>query len=173
MYIISIIVIVFDQLVKFLIRSNLSYHQSIPIINKVLHISYVRNTGMAFGMFPGINVVFQIIATLVVLFIIIFERRGKIKTPAERVFFGLILGGATGNLIDRYVLGFITDFIDFRIFPVFNVADSCIFVGAALLFILYFRKKPEAVEEEKEETAKEETGRESSEITEGASGNSS
>ena len=147
MYIISVIIIAVDQLVKFLIRTNMTHHQSIPIIKNFLHISYVKNTGMAFGMFPGINMIFRVIATIVVICIIIFERRGKIKTPVERICFGMILGGAAGNLIDRYVCGFITDFVDFRIFPVFNIADSCIFIGACLLFIVYFRNNPKPGDE--------------------------
>jgi signal peptidase II len=77
----------------------------------------------------------------VVISIIVVERMGKINTRAEKIFFGMILGGAAGNLIDRYVFGKITDFVDFRVFPVFNVADSFIFVGATLLFIIYFRNR--------------------------------
>lgn len=156
MYIISLLIIVLDQLVKHLIRSNMTVRQSIPIIKNVLHISYVKNTGMAFGMFPGMNIIFLIIATLVVLTIVILEIRGKIKTKVERIFFGMILGGAVGNLIDRYIRGYITDFVDFRVFPVFNVADACVCVGAFLLFIVYFRKKPETVEN-KEDVLEEKT----------------
>ncbi len=144
MYIISIVIVALDQLVKHLIRTGMTYRQSIPVIKNVLHLSYVKNTGMSFGLFPGVNIVFLVIATIIVLSIVIFERRGKLKTPAERFFFGMILGGAAGNLIDRYLFGFITDFIDFRIFPVFNIADSCICVGAFFLFIIYFKKKPES-----------------------------
>ena len=93
MYIISVTAILVDQLVKYLIRTNMTPHQSIPIIKNFLHISYVKNTGMAFGMFSGVNEIFRVIATIVVIAIIVFERRGKIKKLSERVFFGLILGG--------------------------------------------------------------------------------
>lgn len=143
LYIISIFVVVIDQFVKYLVRSNMMVHQSIPIIKNVLHISHVGNTGMAFGMFTGSNTVFKIIATIIVIVIIIMERRGKITTTHEKILLGLVVGGATGNLIDRYVFGCVTDFIDFRIFPVFNVADMSIFVASCFLFIIYFRKKPE------------------------------
>ncbi len=145
MYIVTIIVVAIDQLVKTLIRTGMTYRQSIPVIKNVLHISYVKNTGMSFGMFSGMNLVFIIIVTIIVLVIIVFERMGKMKTPAERFFFGMILGGAVGNLIDRYLFGYITDFIDFRIFPVFNIADSCVCVGAFFLFIIYFKRQPEEV----------------------------
>ena len=157
MYIISVIVVALDQLVKTLIRTGMTYRQSIPVIKNVLHISYVKNTGMSFGMFPGVNVVFLVIATIVVLVIIIFERKGNMKTSAEKFFFGMILGGAAGNLVDRYLFGFITDFIDFRIFPVFNIADSCVCVGAFFLFIIYFRRKPEAVVGVEEDMSEEKT----------------
>jgi len=143
LYIISISVVVIDQFVKYLVRSNMTVHQSIPIIKNVLHISHVGNTGMAFGMFTGSNTVFKIIATIIVIVIIIMERRGKITATHEKVLFGLVVGGATGNLIDRYVFGHVTDFIDFRIFPVFNVADMSIFIASCFLFIIYFRRKPE------------------------------
>ena len=144
LYVISISVVVIDQFVKFLVRSNMTVHQSIPVIKNVLHLSYVGNTGMAFGMFTGSNTVFKIIATIIVIVIIIMERCGKITATNEKILLGLVVGGATGNLIDRYVFGHVTDFIDFRIFPVFNVADMSIFIASCFLFIIYFRKKPEA-----------------------------
>ncbi|MCX5688048.1 MAG: signal peptidase II [Candidatus Omnitrophica bacterium] len=134
-----------DQVTKVVISSKLYLGQSIPIIKNVLHITFVKNTGAAFGIFKN-NVYFfiaiSIIAAVIIGFILIKTiRNGEFLDSFIRNF-GLILimSGALGNLIDRVRLMYVIDFIDFRIWPVFNIADSSITVGTALL-ILSFTKK--------------------------------
>jgi len=133
-----------DQITKVVISSKLSLGQSIPIIKDVLHITFVKNTGAAFGLFKD-NVYFfiaiSIIAAITIGVILINTiRKGEFLDNFLRNF-GLILvvSGALGNLIDRVRLMYVIDFIDVRIWPVFNIADSSITAGTALL-ILFFTK---------------------------------
>ena len=133
-----------DQVTKAVISSKLYLGQSIPIIEDVLHITFVKNTGAAFGLFKD-NVYFfiaiSIIAAIIIGVILIKAiRNGEFLDKFLRNF-GLILvaSGALGNLIDRVRLMYVIDFIDFRIWPVFNIADSSITAGTALL-ILSFTK---------------------------------
>lgn len=133
-----------DQASKILIMSALFLNQSIPVITNVFHITYIRNPGAAFGLMAYKTTFFIVVSLLVVLGIILFYRKygGKGAMPAA---LGLIAGGALGNLVDRVRFGEVIDFLDFRVWPVFNLADSAIVVGAGLLVILFWRleEKPD------------------------------
>ena len=111
--------------------------QSIRMIPHLLHLTYVRNEGAAFGLFPG-RQPFFIVTSLLVLFVIAayWRRQHPLQWPVV-VALALVTAGAVGNLIDRSVLGYVTDFFEFGFFdfPVFNVADACIFVGVAVLMV--------------------------------------
>jgi signal peptidase II len=128
-------VIACDQLAKYLITLWLSVHESIPLISGILHLTLVRNTGAAFGILRGRVPLF--IATSLLAIGLIFwnlaalekERSGMLS----RVGLALVCAGAAGNLIDRLRFGYVVDFIDLRVWPVFNIADSAITVGALLL----------------------------------------
>ena len=137
LFLVSLIVIVLDQLTKHIAILKLPPGGSIPLIKGVFHLTLVRNKGMAFGLFPGQANFLLILSILVVpalvTFLIIFSRR--IKTGLVKFGLALILGGAIGNLIDRLRWGEIVDFLDFRIWPVFNLADTAITVGAILLVL--------------------------------------
>ena len=129
-----------DQLTKYFAKTNLSDGKVVPLIKNVLRFSYVQNTGAAFGMMSGKQVLF-IILTFICLFAITFV---YVKTPSERRYILLkvtlvvLASGAAGNLIDRLKQGYVDDFIDFYLinFPVFNVADIYVCVSMALLIIL-------------------------------------
>ncbi|OGX23184.1 MAG: signal peptidase II [Omnitrophica WOR_2 bacterium RIFCSPHIGHO2_02_FULL_45_21] len=145
-WLIGLTVFLFDQLAKQYISKNLSLGRSIPVIKNVFHLTLVHNTGVAFGLFKNRQVLFIIITSIVILYIALalFLNR-KQNSLSSRIAFGLILGGACGNLFDRLKLGFIIDFFDFRIWPVFNIADSAITLGVALLAIeALFAKKRKA-----------------------------
>lgn len=140
LFIFSILLV--DQVSKAAISSKLSPGQSIPIIKNILHLTFVKNTGAAFGLFK--NSIYFFIAVSVIAVVII----GVILLKAIRNenFFGdflfnfsliLIMSGALGNLIDRVSLRYVIDFIDVRIWPVFNFADSSITIGTALLIISF------------------------------------
>ena len=139
-FVVAFIVVVVDQATKNLVLRSMYPSQSIVLIEDVLHLTYVQNTGIAFGLFQNANAVFLVLS-LAILFGIIYA---MLQTPHEQrpltIFFGLLLGGAMGNIIDRFFLGYVVDFIDFRIWPVFNVADSAITVSIIGLIILLWNK---------------------------------
>jgi len=120
----------------------MSLAESIPVIKSIFHITYVENTGIAFGLFPQGHFLFIIISLIIILVIVFFERKTVLKSPAERFCLGLILGGALGNLIDRLRFGFVIDFLDFRIWPVFNLADSGVCIGGILMVFFLLKKRP-------------------------------
>jgi signal peptidase II len=123
-----------DQLTKFLATAFLSPGKGIPVINKVFHLTLVHNTGAAFGMFRSRPYLFVVAAIVAIFFInFILLRRSHTLSVAEKISLYLILAGTLGNLTDRLRLGYVVDFIDLRIWPVFNLADSFITVGAIML----------------------------------------
>jgi signal peptidase II len=127
-----------DLFIKSYLRSNFSF-QSIPVIKNILHITVIFNKGAAFGILQG-RTIFLIYATLI--FIVIFfalMRKERNKNLIFWISCGLILGGALSNLYDRISLGYVVDYIDIRIWPVFNLSDSCINIGAFCLFINSFK----------------------------------
>lgn len=142
MYLITLILLSVDQFSKYIIRQKMSLAESIPIIKSVFHITYVENRGIAFGLFPQGSSLFIVISLIIILVIIFFERKKVIKSLKERFCLGLILGGALGNLIDRLRFGFVIDFLDFRIWPVFNLADSGVCIGGILMVFFLLRKRP-------------------------------
>lgn len=142
MYLVALILLFLDQLSKYLIKQNMSHTESIPIIKSIFHITYIENTGIAFGLFPRGGSLFTIISLVIISVIIFFERRKLLKLAREKFCLGLILGGALGNLIDRLRFGFVVDFLDFRIWPVFNLADSAVCIGGILMAFFLLRKRP-------------------------------
>lgn len=124
-----------DYLTKHWIRHSMRPGQSIRIIPHVFHITYVENRGAAFSILPNATWLFVLISVVVVAVIVVYRKR--LNDGWGQVALGLILGGAVGNLLDRLRFGMVTDFLDFRVWPVFNLADSGIVVGAALLFWRY------------------------------------
>jgi signal peptidase II len=124
-----------DQVSKQLVRAFLSPPgTSVPVVGGLLRFTHVRNTGAAFGMLPGHSVVFMTVSVLVLLSIAVYWVRVRPRHPLLVFALGLVSAGATGNLIDRAVSGRVTDFIQVPFdFPVFNLADSAIFVGVAML----------------------------------------
>ena len=138
--IISLVIVILDQLSKYLVAANMEIGQSIVIINNFLYITYVRNPGAAFGMLPYQTIFFIIITVIVVFLIVFYYRYLSGNHLWLRLALALQLGGAIGNLIDRIREGYVVDFINFTIFPpVFNLADSAIVIGIALFIIAFWR----------------------------------
>lgn len=122
-----------DQFSKYIVVENMALGESIPIIEEVFHLTYILNPGAAFGMFAH-NRLFFIAIAVIVIGIIIWARREILASPWEvKAGCGLFLGGAIGNLIDRARQGLVIDFFDFRIWPVFNIADIAICIGVGLI----------------------------------------
>lgn len=136
---ISLFIILLDQLTKYIVSKYMELHQSIPFVKNVLHLTYIQNTGAGFGILKGWNMLL-IFISLTIIGVILFYFDRIVKEKPVYIPVALVLGGAVGNLIDRIFLGHVIDFIDFRIWPAFNVADSCITIGA-LWLIVYFWKK--------------------------------
>ncbi|MCR5481657.1 MAG: signal peptidase II, partial [Clostridia bacterium] len=129
-YIILAAVIALDQLVKFVVRASLAVSESIPVIPGIFHITYVRNTGAAFSIFAGHRLLLIALPVLLIVGIIIFiAKNRRTESPAVLWSLALIGSGGVGNLIDRFVFGYVTDMFDFRIWPVFNVADIAVCGG--------------------------------------------
>lgn len=139
--IIFLLVLLADQYTKLIVQQDMIVGQSIPVIHKIFHFTYVQNSGGAFGILRGRTNLFIIISIIVILFIIYFMLKEEKKDYFIKTVFSFILGGAISNLIDRMRLGYVVDFIDFQVWPVFNIADSAISVGMVLLFIHLFFKK--------------------------------
>lgn len=131
-FIIVTAILFFDQLSKFILTKYLALNQSIPVINGVFHLTLIYNRGAAFGILRNqvpLFIVTSIFAVILIYFAIKKNSRRKLYSLA----LCLILAGALGNLADRLFFGYVIDFLDFRIWPVFNLADSAITIGAVLL----------------------------------------
>jgi len=151
-------VVALDQITKALVRTSFSPGEFAPFIDGVLFLTYVRNTGAAFGLLPGRQPVFIAISLVVLLFVAAYWRRSRPAAWPVVIALGLVSGGAVGNLIDRAFLGKVTDFLAFAFidFPVFNIADAAIIAGAGILMVwLLFGPEPEALREPAEEDARE------------------
>jgi signal peptidase II len=147
----SAVIILLDAWTKWLVAGRISLHESVPLIPDFLSLVHVRNTGAAFGI--GANAQSQLVPLLLnvgaigVFFVVVaYAFRTALSDRVLQTGLHLILGGAIGNLIDRFRLGYVTDFVDVYVgthhWPAFNVADSAICIGIALLF-LDMRKRPE------------------------------
>ena len=137
---VALFIIILDQLTKILVRHYLKLNQSIRIIKNILHLTYITNTGSAFGLFKGFNLVFLLFSIIVIIVIFYFMKNIKENEKTLQFSIGLLLGGTIGNLIDRLLYGTVTDFIDFRIWPVFNAADSAVTISIIFLIILLWKK---------------------------------
>jgi len=150
---ITLVVVLLDQLVKNYIVSNMSLYESIPIIKDIFHITYTKNSGVAFSMLSNIpasiRTPFFLVTNLAVISVICWYFRDLIKKSLYvRVCFGLIIGGALGNLIDRIRVGQVIDFLEVGIsqslkWPIFNVADSCVSVGVVMILFYVVLNKEE------------------------------
>jgi signal peptidase II len=135
---ISGIVVVLDQWTKYLVRTSLEVGESwfpLPDFAPFLRIVHWHNTGAAFGIFPQASTIFTVVAVVVAIVIVVYWPRVPAGQWALRLALAMQLGGALGNLTSRLTLGVVTDFIAVGNFPVFNVADSSISVGVAILVI--------------------------------------
>ncbi len=150
---VAALVILIDQVSKYIVRTNLKPGEvlaPIPALRDFFRFIYWKNTGVAFGMFQGYGWILTLIGIIAVIAILLFCLQVKNSASFYRVGLALELGGALGNLIDRLnpSLGYVVDFIWIGNFPVFNIADCAICIGAAVLVIGIWR-------EEKKKTAAE------------------
>lgn len=131
--IIAAIIVIIDQLTKFLVTTNMAEGVGIPIIEGVFHLTFILNPGAAFGILESSRWFFVATAVLV-LAVFFYYRRALMREPKPvQLGVALFAGGALGNLIDRIRIGLVIDFFDFRVWPIFNVADIAICVGVGLI----------------------------------------
>ena len=130
-----------DQLTKYLCVKNIELGESVTVIPGVLDFTYIRNEGAAFGSLSDSRWVFMIASVLLICAIAGYVVYDKSLKPSMVVCLSAIAGGGIGNMIDRFALGYVVDFIDVKFLPfwkwIFNVADSFVCVGAALLMVLF------------------------------------
>lgn len=146
----SALVIVLDQLTKWLVSSSLSLYETIPVM-PFFNLTLAHNTGAAFSFLAAAGGwqrwFFILLAFVVSVILFIWLKRLSSSARLEAASIALILGGAIGNVIDRFIHGYVIDFIDVYYqnyhWPAFNIADSAICVGAVLLILDSFRKKQE------------------------------
>ena len=158
----SLIIVIADQASKFFLNNHLHLGQSLPLVKNIFHLTLVYNTGIAFGLFKQQTALFILLSITAIALImvnilnagppafsragpparqtevgLVFSRAGR-RPHFDRLYWlglSLILGGAVGNLIDRLRFGYVIDFLDFRVWPVFNLADSCITIGVVLILL--------------------------------------
>ncbi len=141
-------IIVSDQLTKAFIVDWLKPQGSVSIIGDLLRLTFVTNTGVAFGMLTGIPYVLMVPIVILIGVIIFYLVKTLGQSFLLTLALTLELGGALGNLIDRVRLGYVVDFVKFPYWPAFNVADSCVVIGAiGLAFILFWQDRKEAATE--------------------------
>ena len=138
----STVVVLVDQATKYWIQSWMVTGESSPVITGIFHITYILNAGAAFGILENKTWFFVSVALLLICGVAFIYPRLPADKPFLKLGAGLLTGGAIGNLIDRIRFGYVVDFFDFRIWPVFNVADICIVCGVAcLVYVLLTTKE--------------------------------
>ena len=156
LFVTAAVIVAIDQVTKALVVSNMREGESRRVIGGVLAWTLQRNPGSAFGLFRHFPVVFTILAALIALVIVV--RAPRVHDRLTGVALGLVLGGALGNLVDRIARppgvfrGRVIDFIDFHWWPVFNVADAAVVIGALLLLMASYRAERRAKERERAAT---------------------
>lgn len=149
--------VILDQFSKWIILETLGpggTRDVVEIIPGVLRFNFVRNTGSAFGLFQGNSEILKVLAIVAVVGLFVYYVRSATRDWLASLALGLQLGGALGNIIDRFRHGYVVDFIDLPRFPTFNVADSAITVGVVLLmYALLFRDNQASVGNERQARA--------------------
>ncbi len=138
LFLVAAAVIALDQITKVLVRQNLALGASwapIPAIGEYLRFLYWQNRGAAFGTLQNAGPILAVVRIAIAIFIIVFYQKAEIRDTLMKVALSLMLGGAVGNLIDQFSLGFVTDFIAVGRFPIFNVADSAVTIGVGLMLL--------------------------------------
>ena len=140
LYLSTLAVVFFDQVSKawalaYLAPAGASGR---PLLPGILHLTFVRNTGMAFGLLQHRAFILTAVVFVCVLLLLVLSLKLRTSGRFYQLAFGLVMGGALSNLIDRLRLGYVVDFIDFRIWPVFNLADTCITIGITILLWFSF-----------------------------------
>ena len=136
----SVLIVVLDQLAKFIVHSTMNLYDSIQVVPYLLNFTYIRNEGIAFGIyFEGAETIFIVLPILITIYLFYLLKSEEFQDKFSQIALFLIIAGAIGNIIDRIFRGYVVDFIDFHLngmhWYVFNIADSSVTIG--LIFLLY------------------------------------
>jgi signal peptidase II len=134
------VVLLIDQFTKGMIVNQMQPGESVPVISQIFHITYARNPGGAFGILAHKTEIFVMMAVLFIILVSILPIYFPGKNIKMSCALGILTGGVMGNLLDRLRTGYVVDFLDFMVWPIFNAADICIFTGAIFLFVFIMKK---------------------------------
>lgn len=147
-FVVAFIVLLIDQVTKWIVIKQMAIGQSIPVIEGFLYFTSHRNAGAAFGILQNQRLFFIIVTVLVVIGVVYYLLKVRHEKTLLSWALALILGGALGNFVDRLLMGEVVDFIDVKIaigqffynYPIFNIADSALVIGVILIFIEAIRE---------------------------------
>ena len=131
---VAVAAVLADQVTKHLVVSRLALDQSVHVVGP-LSIHHVENSGIAFGFFSSATAAVTVVTAIAVGWMLVYFARSGARHPVLPAALGLLIGGSVSNLADRVRLGYVTDFIDFRYWPAFNLADSFIVIGVGILLV--------------------------------------
>lgn len=137
-YILAILILGLDQWSKWLVRRSMTLGESIPVIDSVFHLTYIENEGVAFGLFSGHTSMFVIVSIVVLIGLLVFVWKESSQSWLLHYGTACVVAGALGNIIDRAMKASVTDMFDFRIWPIFNIADIAVCVGFVILVLYLF-----------------------------------
>lgn len=143
---VAAIVFGLDQISKYFVLKYIPLEGSwdyLPWLARLFRLTFITNTGAAFGMFPQMGMILMVVAVTVIIAIATFSHHLPTDNIWIRICLGLQLGGAMGNLIDRLIHGYVVDFVDISFWPIFNIADVCIVTGVAILAYFLWDEEPE------------------------------
>jgi len=153
-FLLTLFVLIIDQLLKVVVVSKLNVFENVWIIKNIFSITLVYNYGAAFGILQSQTLLLIILSLAVILFVWINRKKLAGYPTLFQIGLALALGGAFGNLVDRIRLGYVIDFLDFQVWPVFNLADIAIVAGVGLVIIGLYSDKSETWKKFNEEPAK-------------------
>jgi signal peptidase II len=133
-----------DQWVKAIVTRSIPPGSSVSVITGLLSLTHVQNRGVAFGLLAGISPILMTLAALTLLVLLSYNKGRRTWSRASSLGFALMVGGAIGNLLDRVRFGFVVDYLDVHVWPVFNLADAAIVIGAGLVLLVLMRSGPGA-----------------------------
>ena len=137
---IALLIVFLDQLTKYLVKTSFQLKESMPIISNIFHLTYIQNFGAGFGILQNQKWILIFISMIVIGIIFYYFDKIKEKELLLQALVAFILGGTVGNLIDRLLNGYVIDFLDFKIWPIFNIADSFVTMGVIGLIIYLWDK---------------------------------
>ena len=145
---VALCVVLLDQISKEWVRGSFTLHESVTVIPGFFDLTYIRNTGAAWGMFSNYTWALSLLAVIMLVLLVVFRRRIMPPGLLNRFSLGLLCGGIAGNLLDRVRLDYVTDFLDLYVgswhWPAFNIADSAICIGVGLYILASLRTGPDA-----------------------------